>query len=366
MKTFSFKTKILLLAGVMSTTSAFCPTPTLHTTTPHQQQLHSQTQQLYMTTRDDTGTAPLMDLPSVKIARQDLIDTAERLKDEYGIFLIEPKAQEMLARAVEELESRTEPPAFHEWKKELLGEWELVCTSTAGTSNDKNNKNGGGMDITKLPFYDFSPLKTIRDSIRKTTNKYLKIQQIIRASGDNDSGDTIDRVDHVLQYEPPAELQDVLDNLPQQLSTVDINPLHISRSKLTLIHKAVVDNEDELLKVKLSLQSIKLNVAGTSTFLEPDGKDLAGINLPLSEFLSAGTFETTYMDEELRISRGKQGFVDVLRIFVRPGRVEKDANLRDIEDSDTSVGKGVDAEVDVDDFVDSEFEDSAPSDVEEE
>ena len=46
---------------------------------------------------------------------------------------------------------------------------------------------------------------------------------------------TIDRVDHVIETSPPEELRDVLDNLPQQLSTLKINPLHVSKSALTLV-----------------------------------------------------------------------------------------------------------------------------------
>lgn len=89
-----------------------------------------------------------------------------------------------------------------------------------------------------------------------------------------------------------------------------------------LVHKASIESEVPL-RVKLGLKSIVLNVAGTSTFLDPDGKDLAGLNLPLGEFVNTGEFETTYMDDTLRISRGKQGFVDQLRVFVRNDQREK-------------------------------------------
>jgi hypothetical protein len=131
------------------------------------------------------------------------------------------------------------------------------------------------VDTNRLPAFlnKEGPLKAIRDSITESVNKYLTVQQRIRS--ENDDGE-IDRVDHVLEYKPPAKLQEVLDNLPEQLTSLNINPLHVSKSKLILVHKAEVVSESPL-KVKLGLKGIILNVAGTSTFLEPDGNDVAGI-----------------------------------------------------------------------------------------
>jgi hypothetical protein len=289
----------------------------------------------------------------VRMAKAELIETAERLKEVNGVFLIDSTAKKELLDKVDALENVSEPPSAFSATPQMLGDWELVVTTSS--SQD-------GIDTSKIPFYD-NVLKPIRDSITKTANRYWKVQQRIK---DTDDDGKIDRIDHVIEYRPPAELQEVLDNLPDPLQTLDINPLQVSRSQLVLIHKASVltatttndYNRDDMMKIKLQLQSIVLNVAGKSTFLEESGKDLAGINIPqISDFLNAGTFETTYLDDDLRISRGKQGFVDVTRVFVRSGRLETDAALRQVRASGVATGQGVRADMDVDDMqADPDFE----------
>jgi hypothetical protein len=306
-------------------------------------------------TSTTSNTTKSTDSPLRPLAKEKLIATAKRLKSENGVFIVGKQGKRELESAVTELEKISEPPSPTAYLEDFLGDWTLLCTTSTDTE---------GVDTSRLPAFlnKEGPLKAIRDSITESVNKYLTVQQRIRS--ENDDGE-IDRVDHVLEYKPPAKLQEVLDNLPEQLTSLNINPLHVSKSKLILVHKAEVVSERPL-KVKLGLKGIILNVAGTSTFLEPDGNDVAGINIPFGEFLQTGTFETTYMDHELRVSRGKLGIVEQLRVFVRTDRMMKDKAFQEIIESDVELGEGVAADIDVDETTDPEFvdDDSLPSDVE--
>jgi PAP_fibrillin len=73
-----------------------------------------------------------------------------------------------------------------------------------------------------------------------------------------------------------------------------------------------------------------VNVAGTSQYLDPKGQDVLGINSPLKEF-QAGTFETTYLDDNLRIGRSTTGSIEQLRVFVRSAETEESKDELDEE-----------------------------------
>lgn len=326
-------------------------------------------------TESDTAAAGVReaDTEDGKMAKDELLSTARRLKDEYGLFLVDRTAKQDLKLAVERLE-RVAPSSATSTTTEdrMWGDWELVCTTASSVE---------GIDTKSLfPFFETEgPLKQIRNAIRKSTNDYLTVTQRIRSDTENDTAERsttpttakmINRIDHVLEYRPPDVLRDVLDNLPEQLSLVNINPLQVSKSKLILIHKAsIVDNNNEdandhaaaLLKIQLSLKAIVLNVAGRSTLLDPAGQDVSALNLPLGEFLNAGSFTTTFVDEDLRISRGRQGLVEQLRVFLRSSPAATTMN----SGRSRPDGGGVTTELDVDESMDPEFGNiQSPSDVE--
>jgi len=275
-------------------------------------------------------------LAAAEAAKSNLMETAKRLKDEYGSFLYEKEAKTGLAAAVETLESAAAAAggSYPEFDAALfLGDWNLICTTAT---------NNEGIDRSKSKFPSLpEPLEDIRKSLLvDNPNKFLAVVQRIRSSSSEESKDfgdggiTVDRVDNVIEFEPPKQLSDVLNNLPEQLTKFNINPLRVSKSKAILIHEASVDAKASPFSTTLSLSSIVLNVAGTSALLDPNGKDVAGLNLPFGELTNTGSFQTTYMDEEIRISRGKQGPVEQLRVFMRSTGPESENESPEEPDED--------------------------------
>jgi hypothetical protein len=177
----------------------------------------------------------------VTLAKSEVLETARRLKSENGVLVIDSTAQEELKQAVEALELLATPPTDSD---ELVGDWTLVC-STASASPSGPLEN---LPDFKLPFLNKGPLAMIRDLL----NKSFEVQQSIKT---NASGD-IDRINHVLEYNPPNTLAEFLDNIPDALKTLNINPLQVSKSKVVLVHKAKVESVVPVLKTKLNLSSI--------------------------------------------------------------------------------------------------------------
>lgn len=297
---------------------------------------------LQSTVEDNASTS--IDVATT-MAKVELLETARSLHDDFGCLIIDSKAQDRLREAVEKLEAVAEPPSA---PRELIGNWTLLCSTASASLQNGPLDKINGIDTSKLPFFNQGPLKSIRD----TLNKSLKVQQVIRAEA---TPGVIDRVDHVLQYAPPDTLSEFLENIPDTLKNLNINPLQVSQSKVILVHKAEIDSTSPL-STKLSLSSIIVNIAGKSQILDPNGADVIGINVPFGEFLNAGAFETTYMDDKIRVSRSKVGIVDQLRVFVKS---ELEATAADIKEE--QVGDVIDATIVSADDSD-EPEDVSPSD----
>ena len=138
--------------------------------------------------RSSMGASPTMiDLEIAKTeAKDQLVETAKKLKSQYGTLLLEKAAKDELKAAVEELENKSEPPSIEDYADMLVGDWTLVATTAV---------NREGVDTSRLPFLGQDPLKKIRDSIREAANKYILVQQKIRSTK-NDG--VIDRVDNTM------------------------------------------------------------------------------------------------------------------------------------------------------------------------
>jgi hypothetical protein len=318
--------KFLLVGAILSSVSAFhvAPRTSRVLATP-----------LFSTVEGEQTSASV----STSLAKTELLETARSLNDEYGCLLIDSGAQDKLRAVVEKLEMVTDPPTETD---ELLGSWTLLCATASASLQGGPLDKIGGIDTSKIPFYNESPIKKIRD----TLNKSVKVEQVIKSV----DSDGIDRVDHVIDYFPPDSLSDFLESLPDAIKMLNINPLQISESKVTLIHKAQIESTEPVIKTKLSLTSIVVNVAGKSKVLSPEGADVLGVNLPFGDFLNTGSFETTYMDDKLRISRSKIGIVDQLRVFIR-------------SELETGTVKAKEEKEEEEDYLEEDGDDIAPSDV---
>jgi len=247
-------------------------------------------------------TSRIFALSTADAARNNLLYVANRLQSDQGIFLYDKASKDELTKAVSTLEAVATAPTRDDYDMQFQGDWTLLVTTAT---------NSGGLDVSKLPFFNEGPLK----EIRATLNRSIKVQQRVRSTTDSS---VVDRVDHIIEFQPPDILMEVLGvGLPDVLKFISVNPLEVSKAKVTLVHKATVQSVTPVLRTKIGLESVILTLAGTSQFLDPVGADVLGVNIPLGEFLNAGSFDTTYMDENLRVSRSKLGPVEQLRVFTR-------------------------------------------------
>jgi len=297
---------------------------------------------------ENAGTATVDVEKSVDEAKAKLLSVAMDLKDQYGVLLIDSKARESFAEAVKMLESVAEVSSD---SKDLVGDWTLVCSSSSTAASEKIK-----IDTSKFPFLNEGPVKDIKN----TLNDSIEVTQSIKFGEESNS---IDKIDHIVAYKPPSMLSSFVKNLPDAIKDLDINPLKVSDTKVFLKHKAEVEGVVPVIKTKLSLESVVVNVAGESKNLEPSGADVLGINIPFGEYLNAGSFDTTYVDESIRISRSKTGPVDQLRLFVKAEESTTEEEEEVVVDDDDEI---VDDDLDDDEIVDDDDDDELAEESEDE
>lgn len=299
--------------------------------------------------RSDTSifTADVSDVETtsveetVDVATEELLKLTMDLKDQYGVLLIDSNAKESFRKAVEKLESVAEAPTD---SSGLVGDWTLVCSSSSTAASEKLK-----IDTKKIPFFNEGPVRDIQN----TLNDSIEVVQSIKFG---EASNSIDAIDHIVAYKPPNQLSSFLKNIPDAIKDLDINPLKVSDTKVVLKHKAEVEGVVPVIKTKLSLEAVVVNVAGVSQNLEPTGEDVLGINIPFGEFLNAGSFDTTFLNDSMRISRSKTGPVDQIRVFVK-------AEAKMSSDDEEAVDE--EDELDDDEIVDDEDDDELADENEE-
>lgn len=342
-----------------------------------------------------SSTSPTIDVASitettdpVSTARDLVISTAQSIVSDSptGVFIIGSESdKEELNRVVTELEALAPSPPTEQERLLAIGDWELVCTSTTFPSK-------GDLTLPKVELPSFphnlsdvqeavpslqdavsqvqdavsqvqdqvqDAVSNVRDAVsnvQDAVRKSFTVTQRIRSTGsdsDESEGNVIDRVDNVVEYTAPMSLRDLL---PDTSLDLDLNPLNVSTSKVVLAHTAEVESLAPVFRTMIKLQNVVVNVAGDSQFFEPEGADVFGINIPsiASDFSKSGSFDTTYVDEKIRVTRGEviPGNNDMafggetLRIFVRKEEPSDDSVEEDADDA-TDIDNDIDSPSDV-------------------
>lgn len=232
------KLSAILIASVLGSAAAFNVAPFVG---------RSGLSPLFSTVEEEAASTPKTEDVAVTIAKTELLETARNLKDEYGVLIIDSTAQESLRSAVEKLETVSEPPTD---PAALVGEWTLLCSTASASIEGGPLDKINGIDTSKIPFFNDGPVK----ELRKVLDKSLKVEQVIKAAENGVDG--IDKVNHIIEYQPQNTLSDFFANIPDALKSFNVNPLQISESKFILVHKAEVESVLPVIKTKLSLQSI--------------------------------------------------------------------------------------------------------------
>jgi len=300
-----------------------------------------------------------------------------------GKFINRPSDKIKLQNAISSLEGLVGSSSSEINEKSLLGDWKLICTANLPTSDirrrfdtsstsDDNKKKKKRSPLLSFNKSNNSKLSPLQQSIQNSIQVTQRIRNDGTTGGTGISGEyNINRVDNVIEITPLNTLESVLlpnESSPLQnlLGNININPLQVKKSKIVLVHRASIESVQPILRTKIALSSTILNVAGTSSFLEPNGSDILGINNILGEWLQQGTFDTPYVDENVRISRSSGPIFETLRVFIKQGstlledesqllndlsaelRVEKSKSIDDrTTDTEKQVQKVVNAAEDV-------------------
>jgi len=218
-----------------------------------------------------------------------------------------------------------------------LGDWILIATASLPSSDIRrrfdnknedsdNNKKGGWGKKKRSGLSLFGKDGQTLNPFQKSIQKKIQVTQRIRNDGNTGgsgiSGEyTINRVDNVIEFTPLDTLEDIIPESSSPLfnlvSKVNVNPLQVKKGKVILVHKAEVESEKPILRTKIAWTSTVFNVAGTSQFFDPEGADIFGVNNLLGELIQKGTFDTPFVDEDIRISRTSGPVSETLRVFVR-------------------------------------------------
>ena len=305
-----------------------------------------------------TSSGDANDSDSVLQARNRLLTLSKALTSNSptGKFITRPSSTKKFQEAIAELEAASSSPTSQE-KDLMLGDWKLIATVNAPSSDirsrmeEKRNSSSGDKKKSwfGLPKAKSDNTSSSLNPIQKSIQKSFQVTQRIRSVGEEEEEGEIDRVDNVIEYTPLDTLEDLLPKespLSNILGSINVNPLQVKKSKVVLIHKAEVESVSPILRTKIAWTSSVLNVAGTSEYFEESGEDVFGVNNLFGDFLNVGSFDTPFVDGDIRVSRSSNLISEQLRVFVRVG-----SNLFDENEELLDVVEG-----DEDDDVESESE----------
>mmetsp|Transcript_24929 Transcript_24929/g.30635 ORF Transcript_24929/g.30635 Transcript_24929/m.30635 type:complete len:398 (+) Transcript_24929:118-1311(+) len=302
---------------------------------------------------------------TIAAAKQRVLSVAERCRSNSssGVFLTNESDRRDLKKSVAELEAVCGLPTS-EYRDLMIGDWELLTTTNSnsgGITMQENDNEDEDKDSGNPLLFGLSIARKIRQKknpLEDFARQNLNVSQRIRTMGDD--GKEIDRIDNVVEFLPidtekANSAAEPLRTLLKAIDSLPLNPLQISGAKISLVHEASVQSITPVLRTRIGLQSIVATVAGDSQYLDPDGADIFGVNTGIGSMFNGGSFDTTYVDEDIRVSRGSIGFLDELRVFIRKGSGEQKEDAGFIDEPEV-IGSFFSQDVEVPDIITSEVD----------